>query len=181
MVLSKGSYLARIEAEVMLRFNSDGGALFHSFALGKPIDVRLRPTGRELAEELHQRYGPYVALTVGFKPSPPDGATGVNWPQPRLPLPSHGGHGLEARAQVSNAAVQAGENMHGDIWLTNVSDLVIGVNTDSVVGGLLIIPETGEVGEAYSGYLAGAAVHRTLIPREAFSVSMIASQAQRPA
>jgi hypothetical protein len=115
-----------------------------------PFTIQLAPWATATAEELHQRFGDDIELTVGALPYPP----GRQPPYPPAPGPPADLLDLhEIAAELDGpAVVRSGHTLRHGLLLRNRTGRELQIATNGQVTAAVVDPHTGEV----VGGLAGA-------------------------
>ena len=145
--------LEEIREEVdKLAMASEGGVLNQWGVSNGKVNVRLRADSAHVAQQLCERYGEAVDLTVGSLPYPDPYAThetrhGVaRRVQSKSTLPD------ELQVAVDDGLeVTSGGNLHSKLYLHNRGQEEVVVNTNGVVTARVVDPDTHDMVGGYSG------------------------------
>jgi hypothetical protein len=114
-----------------------------------PFTIHLAPWAAATAEQLHQRFGDEVELTVGALPYPPHG-------QPcRPPATGQPPELLDPQQVVAEldgpATVRSGRTLRHGLLLRNLASAELQIATNGQVTAAVVDPQTGEVVGGFSG------------------------------
>jgi hypothetical protein len=114
-----------------------------------PFTIQLAPWATATAEELHQRFGDDIELTVGALPYPP-GRQPPHLPAPGPPADLLDPHEIAAELD-GPAVVRSGHTLRHGLLLGNRTGRELQIATNGQVTAVVVDPHTGEV----VGELAG--------------------------
>jgi hypothetical protein len=138
--------------------------------------VHLRPPFARLAQELHRQYGEALEITIGFKRFPPQAALMLtNYaaaPQETLSTPHIGFH-----IELNENVVAAGDDVRGQVWLTNKGVDPIKIDSGSAAAGGIRRPDSDQMSGWFSGPLAGVGVTFRLAPKERGAIALVVGTA----
>jgi hypothetical protein len=117
-----------------------------------PFRIKLVPTASEVAEDLRQRFGDSVVLTVGHLPypparqpdRPPDTLTGQLTDELLDPR--------QARTELDGpATVQSGQTLRHGLLVGNLTGQELAIATNGQVTAVVVDPETGQPVGGFAG------------------------------
>jgi hypothetical protein len=169
--------LQSIRAEVVGAWRNDHRQPLMGDGLGySTVLVHLRPPFEGLAQELHRRYGDSLEITVGFKRFPPggssDAANYVKTPQEIL-VSRH----IELKVGLIDDVVCAGDDLRGQVWLTNKRPQSINIETGAIASGGIRRPHCDQISGWFSGALSAAGVNLRLAPEECGPIALVVGTA----
>lgn len=144
---------ARVSEEILAWLLQEHPGVFVKGGHGRDrVELTLSADAHSVAEQLHDRYGDLVTLTVGTKPFPPDREPGPLEGLPRRPIPQGGPelHGVRSEIALDANTVQSGGVVRGRIVLHNESERHVTINGGQMVGSL-VTPGTDEVVGVFTG------------------------------
>jgi hypothetical protein len=175
------SQIDAIRADIAERQDRTEGVFKSSSEADGKIHVRLRADQEPVAENLHERYGDAVVLTVGRGPYPPD--RDLTWHERRLqaarqstkqpPPTAIAVAGLRTRLELVTPRVRPGEDGRGRVLLHNDGTEPIELHTNSSLVGWVADAVTGEVLGGFTGARRGTGRQISLDPGDNDKIWMI--------
>jgi hypothetical protein len=114
-----------------------------------PFTIQLAPWATAAAEELHQRFGDDIELTVGALPYPP-GRPPPHPPAPGPPADLLDPHEIAAELD-GPAVVRSGHTLRHGLLLGNRTGRELQIATNGQVTAAVVDPHTGKVVGALAG------------------------------
>jgi len=169
--------LQAIRAEIAAVWRDDPRQPLMGDGVGySKVSIRLRPPFERLAQELHRKYGESLEITIGFKRFPPLAAplrtNRATTPQQTLLTPH-----MDLQIELSETVVAPGDDVRGQIWLTNMGAYPVKIDTDSLVAGGIRRAGADQLIGWFSGALGGVGVSFRLAPEERGAIALVVGTA----
>jgi hypothetical protein len=117
-----------------------------------PFQIRLAPSALAAAEELHQRFGDDVLLTVGYLPYPPDRQPDPALSQLSRQLPGEPLDPRETDVELDGpATVRSGQTLHHGLLVGNLTGRELTIATNGQVTAAVVDPQTGLAVGGFAG------------------------------
>ena len=139
------------------------------------IDVGLRSDGEPIAEQIRDRYGDLVSITVGLQPYPPGSAPGPDCATRAGPIAV--GSPFAATLRLAAAEVRSGEDFKGTATVTNRRDSPVEFESGEPMTAFIYRKGTDQIVGAYDAGIGGVGLGRTLGPGESIDVSVVGGTA----